>query len=362
LKKKLFLAAFILFLLVFVVFAVDWYPVLFKHGWNQRSSGFCSLDSQCLVSPAGSHALDGMPEMYFSDPKPYCINNSQFVLDNYCDAGSWTSRTKLLAIELLRVAEVQSSNDFSLFCGLPEIALNNLDYRVDNVLITEYLNNCNPHGSSDDYPCVNSVCVLRYSDGVAFGTSLNMPIDDSGKSFLKALDKSRSACNSAKNNDQDFDLCSDNVWYNHDTESVIVLPESYLGSVLPSATAVNILNNYFIEPFNQVKSFAQSINTVNLSFYENTGLFNNLYFARKGSKEVFAFLEKDQTLFGYDFVGIKMSGFVITNICSDVIDNFDSDAFCSDSADIVVVARKTPNMDDTLVDAWPDITAKLRLS
>jgi len=84
--KKLLLAALILFVVVTAV-AVDWYPAIFKQGWHQRSSDFCADDTQCLVSPSGSQEFNGMPEKFFAQTKPYCINNNQYILDFYCDTG-----------------------------------------------------------------------------------------------------------------------------------------------------------------------------------------------------------------------------------------------------------------------------------
>lgn len=351
--KKLLLTALILFVVVFTVVAVDWYPAIFKQGWHQRSADFCSLDTQCLVSPAGSQEFDGMPEKFFSEIKPYCINNNQYILDFYCDNGFWSSRTKLLALELLTVANAQSPNDFSLFCAQPELAFNNVNYEVDDVLVTEYFDNCHPYGTQDNYKCINSVCVLKYGNNVAFGTSLNIPIDDS-KSFLKALGKSSNLCNREKNNNNRFDLCSDNIWYNHDTESIIVLP----GASMP-AVNTNLENTLINPKFNTLKSLAQSSN---MSFFKEPKVFNNLYFAKKNNKEVFSFLEKDKTEFSYDYIGLQMNNVEISNFCDDVIYTIDSNVVCDDSGNLLVIAKKTPEIDDSLVMLWADLTAKLRLT
>ncbi len=354
--KKLLIAAFVLFILVCVVFAADWYPAVVRAGWNQRSSGFCPEDTQCLVSSAGDRSYDGKPEQFFSDPKPYCINNSQFILDFYCDAGSWSSRTELLALELLKLASSQSPNDFSLFCAPYKTALNNIDYNLNNIFVRSYFKDCNPYNAQENYPCTNSVCVLKYSDGIAFGTSLNIPIDDS-RSFLNALGKSSSYCNRAKDSDNQFNLCNDNIWYNHNTESVIVLPKAYSGNNLPTSN-LNV-NVYLNNPFNVLKSLALSSN---IDFFGNSRIFNNLYFAKKNNKEVFSFLETDQTDFSYDYIGVYMKDLGISNLCNDVIFALDSNAVCDDSGDVLVIAKKTPDIDNSLVNLWADLTAKLRLS
>ncbi|MBD3361296.1 hypothetical protein GF358_00735 [Candidatus Woesearchaeota archaeon] len=356
-KKKLLFAAFLVLLIISIVVAVDWYPAALKESWNRRSTGFCSSESQCLVSSAGDRGLNNQPNRFFTDTKPYCVNATQFILDNYCENGGWSSRTKLLALEFLKVANAQSPDDFSLFCSSPEKALNNLEYEVDNVLVSEYFRNCHPFDSTGSYPCINSVCVLKYSDGVAFGTSLNIPVDDEN-SFLNALDVSKNKCDSVKNDNNRFDFCGDNIWYNHDTESIVVLPESYLGSNLPSAN-INPESSFIVQPFDVLNSLAESSN---LDMFSKTRLFNNIYFAKKGNKKIFSFLEKDQTEFGYDYIGLFMENIEISNFCEDVVYNVDDGVLCSDAGDLLVIAKKTPEIDDSLVNLWADMTAKLRLS
>jgi len=348
-NKKLFIAAFALFALVCVVFAADWYPAVFKLSWNQRSSGFCSENSQCLVSSAGNKDYNSMPEKFFSDSMPQCIDNSQFILDFYCDAGSWSSRTKLIALELLGFASVNSPDDFSLFCAPFDIAVNNLDYTIDGVSAREYIDNCNPFGSDKNYPCVNSVCVLRYGEKVAFGTSLNIPVDNS-RSFLKVLGKSEKLCSNVNNNNN-FDLCGDNIWYNHDTNSIIVMPDKVNTLDFSSSTV-----DYFSFPLSKLSSKA-----VLSDFDLSSGIFSNLYVAKKNNKEVFSFMEKDQTDFGYDYIGVYMKDLQILNFC-DLVLALDSNAVCEDSGDLLVIAKKTPEVEDSLVDLWVDLSAKLRLS
>lgn len=364
-NSKLLLVAFMLFLLAAVVFAAQWYPVSFRYNWNSRGFGFCLQESQCLVSSAGSHSFDGLPEKYFSGTKPpYCINSSQYILDFYCAGGNWSSRTELIAVELLKIAESQSPNDFSIFCGPAAMAGNNINYAVDGVPVKNLLAGyCHPYSSNRSYDCVNSICVLRYGANVAFGTSLNIPVEDHDSSFLKVLGKSVDACSNAKNLDGDFDLCRDNIWYNHNTESVIVMPSGYSSNSLSAVGSDVITSKYFALPFADIRSFAIA-SQLNSSFIDTVHLFSNLYFAKKGSREVFGFLEKDQALFSYDYFGILMRGIDFSgySLCSDVIGFIDGAAVCRDSPNVVLVSEKTREINQSsLVNAWSDVTAKLRL-
>lgn len=351
-------AVVLLFLLAAVVIAVEWYPVSFKYNWNSKGFGFCPKESQCLVSSAGNHSFDGFPEKYFSSTRPYCINSSQYILDFYCANGNWSSRTKLIAIELLKIAESRSPDDFSLFCGPAVSAVNNVNYAVNGVSVSNFLANyCNPYSSTASYDCVNSVCVLRYGNNTAFGTSLNVRVDDSGKSFLKVLGKGVDACDNAKNLDNDFDLCRDNIWYNHNIESIIVLPSGSLSSV----SSDSVVSKYFTVPFADVRSFARAQS--NVSFMGSSYLFSSVYFAKKGSREVFGFLEKDKTFSSYDYFGILMKGIDFNgySLCSDVVGFIDDKTFCRDSPNVVFVSKKTPDVNQSLVNHWVDVTAKLRL-
>jgi hypothetical protein len=359
LNKRILLALLAVFLLAAAAFAADWYPVSFRYSWNSRAFGFCPQESQCLVSPAGSHSFDGMPEKYFSPTKPYCINSSQYILDFYCANGNWSSRTRLIAVELLKIAESRANNDFSLFCGPVDIAVNNVNYPVNGISVKEFLNNyCHPFSSTGTHPCVNSVCVLKYGADIAFGVSLNIPVDDNGRSFLEVLGKDDDACNSAKNLDSDFDLCRDNIWYNHNTESILVLPSS----VSPvSSSAAGLVDRYFSRPFDSIRSFAAS--QANASFLGSSNLFSNVYFAREAGREIFGFLEKDKSLFSYDYFGILMNGIDFSgySLCTDIMSIADGRALCRDSPNAVFVAKKTPDVNQSLVNAWSDVTSKLRL-
>src|SRR3989338_7550824 len=127
----------VMLLLVTSVFAqsepgVRWVQVDIKTNWQQTSTGFCRNTNQCLVSNAFSEVFDNIPDSYWdglSDPDlgPKCINNAQYILDNYCNQGIWSSRTRLIATQLLGIALKNTPNNFTLYCDTYENVLN--EYR-----------------------------------------------------------------------------------------------------------------------------------------------------------------------------------------------------------------------------------------
>ena len=157
------------------------------------------------------------------------------------------------------------------------------------------------------------------------------------------------------NNNNQFDSCGSNIWYNHDIETLIVMPDSFSESSLPSFDIENI---FLTQPFNQLNNFAAANN---VSFFSSSSLFNNLYFAKKNQRYVFSFLEKDQTEFSYDYFGLYFDSININNFCDDFIFVLDNDVLCSQSGNFMVVAKTTSEISSSLVDLWVDITAKMRL-
>ena len=117
-------------------------------------AGFCPEAGQCLYNPSGSSSQNGNVS-----GNPQCVFSGQFISDNYCLNGSWSSRTRLAAITLTRL--LGSANDnFVLTCGSP----NQILFRSQNPGL------------------VNSVCVIDLKPGSSqnrriFATSLNQELE-----------------------------------------------------------------------------------------------------------------------------------------------------------------------------------------
>jgi hypothetical protein len=124
--------------------------------------GYCPNSTQCLYNFYGNsndnNNISGNPQ---------CIANGQFIGDSLCNNGSWSSRTKLLALKLVQLA---GGSNFVLMCG-PSV----------DVLVDEQ----NPGRS-------NNFCVLNLSGQRIIGTTLNQPLYSltNYTHFLTALENS----------------------------------------------------------------------------------------------------------------------------------------------------------------------------
>jgi len=381
--KKLAVLLLTVFLLVSIAFAAQWYgPLALKHTWNRQGYGFCPEQSQCIVSdsPAANPDYDGDPSKYFTNPPgPRCIDDSQFILDNYCENGKWTSRTKLVALTLLDFAS-SKSNNFVLFCDDYETVLNQYEYLVksgsDRLLVEDLFKDyrCYQYNSSERTSCVNSVCVLKYSGGVAVGTSLNTDIDDADYSLLQAFNQSVDACDSAVDSTSaNFVRCTGwskfgRAFFNPDINSFIYLSSD---DTLPSAAYYSAFNVFFKSKFDSMADYVDDyvdnpdVSYLNFSFFRGSSMFNKIYYSQQSSRYIFAFLEEDQTEFGYDYLGIQFEGIDLgVNPCENIFQAYDdgSGVFCKSQSnnEFIVIAKGAGNSPSPLVSAWADLTGKLR--
>ena len=205
--------------------AGEWTPLPVQWDWNAGKWGFCSEESQCFVLRDKNNAFaENTFETFYDGEYPTCVNNSEYIFDNYCDAGKWTSRTKVLATKLLEVA---GSKDHILYCtnyrdNLVELSQGQDNYLgggisqtnndeqslseatsgqiTDEIIQTCFADITDPEGqrlvNDKDNSCINNMCVLRYKQGgkfkTALATTLNKPIDDVN-SFLLSLGEGLSA-------------------------------------------------------------------------------------------------------------------------------------------------------------------------
>ncbi len=302
----------------------NWTKQIPKITWDRKDKGFCPEQSQCLVNPAGSEANNNEPQKYFTGniiEQPQCIQNSQYIKQYYCENGNWSSRTKLIALQLIDFAS--STGDYELLCGDFSDVLTHVGYEAISGAgaVQNYIRTCSIAGTT--VPCTNQFCAIKYRDGVAFGTSLNIDVDDSSKSFVKyALGRDISACSQAKNNDDNYDSCGNNIYYNNNTWSIIKIPT---GS-LPQTTTAQLLANRNFEiqnRFNAVKNYAQTSALISASgnkLVNTTSIFENIFLIKKGNKDFFAYFEEkqfmerpDSALIRVDDIGAHYSNFVISD-------------------------------------------------
>jgi len=396
--NRLFLLGVLLALVpVFVVgqeVGATWVQVAVKSNWPQTSLGFCRDDQGCLVSNAFNEIFDGNPRTYWdglsvSALGPKCINDSQSILDHYCDKGNWTSRTRLVAQQLLGIALNASPQNFSLYCDGYREALNRFGYATEFGQVEEFFANFCPQrafvtGNLIDAPCANNVCVLKYGGKVAMGMSLNeVPgavdmhpnIDDPQRSVLHAFNLDSDVCSSELKFDGHYHWCGGGIWYNHLVQSIIYVPDfpvpQVIDPVLPDPAS--LANDFFLVPFRKLQDYTfsvvnkPSIPRFNFSFFGQTPDFNFVYIAKNVNKLVYGFKEENVTLRQLDYGGWYLSNIALSNTtCARIVKTFDHcNANCEvqiSQTEFYVVAAKTPECTQSVVDAFGDATGKLRVS
>ncbi|MBI4450891.1 hypothetical protein HY642_02870 [Candidatus Woesearchaeota archaeon] len=336
----------------------DWVMQDLKFNWDRSKFGYCERNDQCLVDPQGSYDSNDKPQAFFnaSVKPPQCIASGQYILDAYCEHGNWSSRTKQIAVQMLDFASENSPNDYRLFCDSAPDTLNTLVFNTQFGAVSNFITNCTLPGGKLG-PCVNNFCVLAYGSEVAFGTSLNVPVNDR-QSYLRALDKPETACNGAIDNDQNYNACDPRTWYDHATRSVITF---HPGTGTLTTPGPDIEQRYILSPHDQIVNFvlrALHMKPNNYSFYANPKLFTNLYSTKMTGFEAFAFLEEGQFdgAVKRDYIGIQ--GPVQFNVC-ELVKHFDPLSECNSTATTYVVTERS-DVSTKLITVWKDLTAKLR--
>ena len=292
-----------------------WQNSTFKPDQNGNLGGYCG-QFQCY---------------YKGEKKSICVESGNFTFDDYCLEGNWTTRTNLIALQLLDLVERTGIDQYTLFCDSYQNALN--DYLYTDIIVGDILPyivgnktegglfDCG-YGEWSGVPgegtgCANNFCVLKYKSNVpdskgnyervVFGTSLNFPINISSKdnryflSFLRLFDISRPIpakadhyvyCDKVIEQNRDEYLgCKgptfvrneeNDIWYNTKTQSMIYSKQNV---ALGGYSAVDSLINFLKHPFAAIFNFIVDVSTPqynrdDYSFIHKTEDFSRLYINR----------------------------------------------------------------------------------
>ncbi len=329
----------------------NWVASSLKRSLDGRT-GYCGNESQCLLDPDEE------------DINKQCIDSGQYIEDNYCESGNWSSRTKLVALKMMKIKEtIGRSSDFTLFCDdSKDNTLNYLAYSVQTGQAAAALAKLNP----------NNFCVLNVGTRTFVGVSLNKRSEELSANTLQVL--GGTSCSSTAN-DRLYNKCTSSnskLWYNRNLSIMVysntdITPSSIQdASERNPATLILQLKQIINIPFNSVvRGLGQALSE------EDTGSeiplkFDRLYMAKQGTKAINAFLEGSS----HQAAVIQYNGFTTSNICQQIdkyaqgrtIDE-DSGISCSGTAGnyyVYAYGQIFTNIKPSII--WPDLTSKLRLT
>ena len=281
--------------------------------------GYCPEQTQCLYSINGNAADNGNIE---GDPQ--CISSGQYIKDNYCELGNWTSRTKFLALKMLGL--VDEGQDYTIFCDSTDKSLNYVQYAIGQ------------ESAQNIIAGANNFCILQYGGKIVFGTTLNKKIDEGDSPFIKALQTSgvqMGSCNT--DNEWEFEECPGSarkIWYNGGLKAVIYSKDEI---ELAEADLGQRFLNFLKNPFKAIISvLQQKVETppVDNSYLKALGKFDKLYIKVKGSSEI----RGDVEGFQFKNMVIEYRNFN-TDICG-FVSNFGQR---SESTNSGIICRKEGN-------------------
>ena len=353
----------------------QWGLAVVKYDWNNELPGYCPQITDCLVDPEGNADNNYNSSMYLkdSDINPICIADNQFIEDHYCINGTWTTRTRYIALQLLNAT---GTENFTLYCDTYQNALADYSYGDAEDYLGGFARGtgifeqraCFTDDEADvlfggdityEKPCTNNFCILKTDDDVIFGTSLNREIDDNDFSFLYALleSKDKNYC-FAPYGDYDYKKCSnsDKIWYNNITNSIIY---SKKGIDLEPINNFKLMVNFFTSLFAWISQTWQPKtvlgDNINMTFLEKVKDYNKIYIQKKADKTVHAIIEQ-----------ISPENFTITvqyeNFMTDVCDSVEklskkapyTNTLCNQTGSTFTIISDVPEI-------WQELTSKLRI-
>ncbi len=298
----------------------EWKHLPVKYDWNEQQWGFCEQEEQCFVlSSTEGASIENTAQSFYEGEYPTCINDTEYILDNLCEQGNWTSRTKFVASKLLEVGE---TDEYVLYCTNYRQALVEMDNRENYIggefsqvqeststlaetllgpaeqesFFTCFDQILDPEGRrlvrDKDNTCVNNVCVLQFKEGgdfkVAFATTLNKNLT-SEDSFLLALNVPQDQLNQVCTGSEGFVQCDlagldipGNLWYSPELNAVIYGKEG----IQLDPNLLERIRDWFRNFFGVPSELSDEA-----TFLSQARNFRELYLSHKSGKEVRAMQE-----------------------------------------------------------------------
>lgn len=335
----------------------NWEEANKKFTMDDSVSGYCPKISQCLVNPFEKNETNQCIESgtYVIKPGPYTVD------DNYCGNGFWTSRTKLLALKMLKL---KTESNYTLFCDDRQSTLNNLNYIVEGEAAANILINIK----------TNNFCILKDGNKVIAGTTINKDIEDIPSTDLNIFGVT-SCSSSGLVNDGQYHPCDSNkkVWYNKKLRSIIYSATG-IGNIPTDASPVESFDQYIGNPIrNTVNTIGVLITAPPADDSYKTAFkrFDRLYFTQatssSGSTPVLRAIagsiegrQKKNAVIGYTTFNDNVCNFVQSfNAARN--DSFSGLACKNQGSNYYVLVQGSIFTTINPSSIWSDLTAKIRL-
>lgn len=312
---------------IYVCKGSQWHgPVSLKWDWDHSNASFCWNNTQCFC-PYGDGQGDA--KCYAVDELK-CANETFFYRDNFClptgwngtayNDSMWTTRTALLATQLLKFVNRSSPDNYTLFCDYYNLSTN---YWGDTEFWVRPFVGLNG---------TNNYCVLKYSTGTGWRVIVGASLwqDRTPSQFLMEILQEETAdiCDNVEDG-LTFDECDDGklvkAYWNNQTKSMIFAEKELHGFSLSDGDALVFSGGNLLQNFNLFLQFvfAKIRNTVvhllGLQGEETQHLvveedFSKLYLFKEKQKEVKGIVRQDA---GGNYVLISYFN-ATTDICKAV--------------------------------------------
>lgn len=309
---------------------VSWKNAYYKEDPENTTQAYCLDNSQC-----------------YSGEK--CVETGYYSFDSYCDNGFWSSRTKLVAMQLLNISLRFSPENYTVYCDEPDKVLNNY-FTINN-------NDANPYLQSS-----NNYCVARFTfDGterVVVGTSLNEDINVKTNTLFgldRCLIYGENKYRQCQGNDN-------RLWWNNNTQTLIY---SQSGIEVFGQTYSEFVFKFLMNPYKQIMYIIQNIikpvrtsmYSEDFSYISKLGKFSKIYLSKLNSRYVYGVIENigSETILSvsyYNFTQDICSKVSLSGVtCSPVI-----------NASGVLPSYHVISDNENSFSAWVNLSPMLRLS
>ncbi|MBI1934908.1 hypothetical protein HYS31_00560 [Candidatus Woesearchaeota archaeon] len=316
----------------------QWIELGIKYTPDGEKTGFCPSDTECLVNP-DAQATDK------------CIPSGNYTIDNYCDKGNWSSRTKLLALKMLEM----KGNDFILFCDTRENVLNTLEIVAES-----------GGAVADTFSSLqtNNFCIIKSGARIIAATSINRNLESAAGGSLNIFGVT--GCSSGLIDDGQYHACdsSRKVWYNKRLKSLIYSSSAI--QVPPQGTLAEALNSIIRGIIDSIRRLITPPidNSYSSNFLKGIKKFDRLYLAKQGTQTISAFIEGKSPNTKSASLEYKGIGFDICSFMSQYSQSKGSSSgiSCRKSGNdyyVLVQGSEFTSIDPDSI--WQDLTSKLRL-